>query len=404
MVRVCRNRYIVCMVFLWLCGTSYSQVPKEVFIQKALDSTAKIRLENLTLEEVLQEIGTRLGVVLHPEASAMAQLPGGQLLQIDSVQLEGMPWREALREFLCQLGLTYQVGADRIYILGTPELIRHPRRLNRSELNALVALQTVRLNDSETKLLNQLRELLKIRFELIEFGRWEEKADKDVAEDILTKHPLTAVEVLDRYSTKRGREKSKPVRDTTWYLREETDNGRGSTIYIEILPSEKLLSMKLDHRITVSYRNQPVQTIFLDLARHSNLELRFEPGCLSLLDPQIRNSTSLEMQEATIQRAFDVLVGMTGLEYEVQADHIRIQAGATLVEMAKNRQPTASSSRTNPAMTVITIKIPGTDMEAMMFVRKEDLEEMGLQEKFQRYYLDSVKAYFDFLQNYEPTP
>ena len=38
----------------------------------------------------------------------------------------------------------------------------------------------------------------------------------------------------------------------------------------------------------------------------------------------------------------------------------------------------------------------------MIFVRREDLEEMGLLEKFHQYYLGTVKAYFNFLEDFEP--
>ena len=400
MNRLYRMRYVLWIGLVWLCGPVFSEASDELFIQKALDSPAKINFRNKTLEDVFAQVGKDLGVPLQPEASALDQLPYGQLTQMESVQLEGMAWRDALRELLKPLALMYQVGKDRIYIVGTRELIRQPRRLNLAELSALVTLQNIRLNDSEDKLLKQIRDVSKTKFDLIEFGRRMEKVEKDIAEDILTEHPIPATQVLDRYSKRRGKELR--ILDATWYVRAEVEYGRAAAIYIEILPAQQLLLMKLDRRITVSYRNQPVQAILLDLARQANVEIRFEPGCLTLLEPRIRNSTSLEMQEATIKRAFEALVGVTGLEYELQPDHIRIQAGPNLIEMAKNRQPMVSSSSTNPAMSMLTMKIPGTEIEILFFVRKEDLEEMGLTEKFQQYYLDSVKAYFDFLQGYEP--
>lgn len=402
MIRVCRNRYLLCTVLAWMCGTGYSQVPDELFIQKALHSPATIHFQNITLENAIAKVSASLGVPLEPEPSALNQLPGGPLLLIESVQLEGMTWRDALRELLEPLSLTYQVGTNQIYILGTPELMRQPRQLNLMELNALVTLQTIQLNDSEDNLLKQIRELSKLPFEWIEFGDWEEKAEKDITERILTKHPTPAVQVLDRYSRSRGKKKKQPIQNATWYVRESAENSRAPVMYIEILPAEQLLLMKLDRRTTVSYHNQPAQKIFLDLAQRANVEIRFEPGCLALLEPRTRNNILLEMQTATIKGALDALEGMTGLEYKLQADHIRIQASANLVEMAKRRQLMTRSSGTNPAMTVITVKVPGTEMEVMMFVRKEDLEEMGLQGKFQQYYLDSVKTYFDFLKKYEP--
>ena len=399
MINVYRYRYILCIWLVCMCGPAFSGASDELFIQKALDTPAKINFRNKTLEEVFAQVGKDLGVSLQPEVSALDQLPYGQLTEMESVQLEGMAWRDALRELLKPLSLTYQVGKDRIYIVGTRELMRQPRRLNPLELSALVTLQNIRLNDSEDELLKQIREVSKTKFDLIELGRRVKKAEKDIAKDILTEHGESAPQVLDRYSKQRGRKQR--VLDATWYVRAEVEFGRATAINIEILPTQQLLLMKLDRRITVSYRSQTAQAILLDLARQANVEIRFEPGCFALLEPRIRNSTSLEMQEATIKRAFEALVGITGLEYELMPDHVRIQASENLLEMAKNSQPALSSS-TNPAMTAITITIPGTEMEVMFFVRKEDLEEMGLLEKFQQYYLDSVKAYFDFLQDYEP--
>ncbi len=395
-----RMGYVLWVGLVWMCGPAISEASDELFIQKALDSPARINFRNKTIEEVFAQVSKDLGVPLQPEASALDQLPYGKLTQMESVQLEGMAWRDALRELLKPLALMYQVGKDRIYIVGTRELMRQPRRLNLVELSALVTLQNTRLNDSEDELLKQIYQVSKTKFDLIEFGRRKEEADKDIVKDILTKHPEPATQVLDRYSKRRGKEQR--LQDATWYVRAVVEYGRATTLNIEILPAQQLLLMKLDRRITVSYRNQSVQKILLDLARQANVEIRFEPGCLTLLEPRVRTSTSLEMQEATIKRAFEALVGMTGLEYELEPDYVQIQASPTLLEMAKNRQSLASSSRTNPAMSVIITKIPGTDLETMIFVRKEDLEEMGLMEKFHQYYLDSVKSYFNFLQEFEP--
>jgi hypothetical protein len=401
MMSVYRNRTIIFVLLLFICVPAYSQASDELFIQKALDAPAKINFRDKTLEEVFAQVGKDLGVTIQPEISALDLLPYGQLTKMQSVQLEGMAWRDALRELLKPLALTYQVGKDRIYILGTRELMRHPRRLNLVELSALVTLQNTRLNDSEDKLLKQIREVSKINFNLIEFGRREEKADKDIAEDFLTEHGEPAPKVLDLYSFQRGRKQR--ILDATWYVKANVEFGRASAINIEILPAQQILLMKLDRRITVSYRNQPAQSILLDLARQANVEIRFEPGCFSLLDPRVRNSTSLEMQEATIKRAFEALVGITGLEYDLKPDHVWIMAGQNLKDMAQmQRVAEGGSSLDNPAMSVIIMKIPGTEIETMIFVRKEDLEEMGLMEKFHTYYLESVKAYFDFLQKYEP--
>ena len=399
MINVYRLRYWVWICLVWVCGSVFSQEPTALFIQKALDEPAKIHFRNKTLEEVFAQVGKDLGIALQPEMSALDQLPYGQLTQLESVELEGMAWRDALRELLKPLALTYQVGQDRIYILGTPELMRQPRRMNLVELSALVTIQNTRLNDSEDKLLKQIREVSKTNFNLIEFGRQVDKAEKDIAEDILTKSPEPAPKVLDAYSRQRGRQQR--ILDATWYVRAEVEYGRAEAIHIVILPAQQLLLMKLDRRITVSYRNQPAQVILLDLARQANVEIRFEPGCLGFLEPRVRNSTSLEMQEATIKRAFEALVGITGLEYELKPDHVRITVGENLKDMAK-MQRVAEGSGTNPAMSVIITKIPGTDLETMVFVRKEDLEEMGLLEKFHQYYLSSVKTYFNFLEDFEP--
>ncbi|MBN1846008.1 MAG: STN domain-containing protein [Sedimentisphaerales bacterium] len=379
--------------------TPAASEPTALLIQKSLDGPAAINFQNITLAAAFDQVGRALEVPLEPEQSALDLLPYGELTQLQSVQLQGMSWRDALRELLKPLALTYEVGQDRIFIIGSAELKRQPRRLNMIELAALVSLQTAPLNDSEDKLLKQIRQITQTNFNLVEFGRRAEEAEKDIAEKILTRAPQPASQVLDRYSNRLGHEQR--VSDATWYVRADMAFGRADSIDIMLVPAQQLLLMKLDRRVTSSYDHLPVHVILQDLASKSNVPFRYEPGCFGLLEDSVRNNTSLVMREGTVKTALDALSGLTGLEYEIEPDGLRIQAGETLRQLAQTRQSTSRTS--NPTVSVITVKIPGTEMETMIFVRQEDLEEMGLTEKYRRFYLDSVKSFFDYLVKY-PSP
>ncbi|MCP4713175.1 MAG: hypothetical protein GY869_31480 [Planctomycetes bacterium] len=392
--------YIV--VFLTVFGSWISVCPGQqisaVFIEKALDDPAKIDYQNITLEDAFKNLHKQLGIPFEVDQTALAQLPYGKLTTLSSVQLQGMPWRDALRELLKPLALTFQPGADRIFIFGTDELMRQPRPLNLIELDSLVRLQNSNLNNSDKNLLRQIRQITNTSiFRLIEIDRHVEKAHPDSVDKSLSSYAQSAAKVLDLYSRRVISGKYKLEQPGTWYIRADMVNGQATSIDIVILPAVDLNLLKLQRRISFPFKNLPIQDILYELANLGALDINFEPGCFTLLDENLVNNFSLVMSNATIKDAFEEISGLTGLAHEVRPDGIHIVAGETLLQKAAERERQAAQSA-NPLACVIIAKLPETDFETMIFVREEELRQAGVLEKYRDFQKKNIAEFIRFLR------
>ena len=403
----CRNQlccfFVVASVIAlgWLLSSAcLAQDTPPVQIEQVLNQPAKIDFRNITLEDAFDRLSQSIGVKISLDTSSMAQLPFGSLTQLSAVQLQGMSWRDALKELLKPLALTFQTGSDRIFILGTEELLRQPRKLNLVELDALVRLQNSNLSDRDDNLIQQIREETRSNFILIEFGRPREKTDEDCSEDSLSKIPQPANHVLNLYCKQLGDDKKVP--DATWYLRAELDQGRANNIEIIIAPAKKLIDMKLDRRITIQFKQQPVQMILQDLARQAVLNISFEPGCIATLDENTRDKCTLIMRDGSIKNALEALSGTTGLAYQADQNGLYILAGDLLRQTAASQQVAGTVTYSNPLICTITAKLPGTDIETMILIRQDDLADHGLLDKYQQLHRDSIDGFMRYLKAYQP--
>ena len=362
-------------------------------VEQALDGAADISLTNVTLAEALGQISEQMGAQLDLDEAAMAKLPHGRDQQLSSVRLRGMSWRRALNELLKPLALRFQAGQERIFILGTKELLRQPRRLSAPELKALVSLQTTTLDDDEEKLLKQLYDQTGIRYGLIVGGQRKEKASKDIAKKIENDTKQSATVVLDMYCRwlAGGTDKG------TWYVEAVMREGVCQGVDIIVVSKEALVELKLDRQITLEFRGRPVAAILHELGRQGTVAMSFEPGCFALLEEDVRENSTLVLRSGTIRSALEALAGMTGLEYEVTEQGVTIRAGAHLQSLAVARQGAALPKK-SPLMCLLTTRLPGTDIETMILLREEDLAEQGLAEAFERMREQRVHEFIRFLR------
>jgi hypothetical protein len=371
-----------------------------VLIEKALDDPAKIVFTDISLEDAFASLSKSLGIKFDVDETAMAQLPYGQLTRLSSVQLQGMTWRDALGELLKPLALTFEPGADRIYILGTEELIRQPRRLNIAELDALVRLQNTNLDNREKGLLPQIRRFTGIDFKLIEMDRLRENADEDTTARVLSSLGQPASKVLNLYSRWVLPQENPLANEAgTWYVRADIQNGRAVSYEIIILSGRELNLQKLERPINISFRDQPVQNILQEMAYLGAIDIRFEPGCFALLDENLRNNFSLmSTRTASIKDALEALSGMTGLAYEIRSDSVYISAGKTLLQQVDQRRR-ESAQASNPLACIFIVKLPGTSFETIVFLREEELKKAGVLEQYRQFEQKSIADFIRALRN-----
>ena len=366
-----------------------------VNVLEALDSPAELELKDVTLADALDQVGQAMGVPVSVDPEALRQLSHAGETRLAQVRLLGMSWSDALRELLEPMLLTYEPATDNIYVTGARALMRQPEPVNSFEREALVALERAGLTATSDKLLGQIRKATKLEFALVENGRRRGEADDDIVEDILTKLPQSGTQVLNEYSRQ-----VIPGGDGTWYVKANVEYGQASRIDIIVLSGRTLTERKLGRRIDVEFKNVPVPQVLQVLAESARVELRFEPGCLALLDQGVREKVSLTVKGGTVRSALEAVSGLTGLEFTPVAEGVRVSAGPVLTDKDRTRAEAPRSS--NPTLFIIQHQVPGTNFQTMIVVRQQDLAERGLLEKYQQYQEESMDEFLSHLEQYEP--
>ncbi len=387
------------LIAAWISPVSGAGDPGAVTLEAKLDGKAEIQLKNVTLREAFDRIEQKTGIVFSLDSArgAIELLPYGEQTQI-SATLEGMAWRAGIRDILKPLALTYELGENQVYILGTKELSQQPKRLGLEELNAIVKLQQITLTRREEKILRQIEQVSGISFGVILNGERRKELDDDIAETILTNHPQRATEVLDLYANRCGKMEHDRAA-WSWYVR----GGEGDGLDIVFLPAKEISLMKLERRVTREFKNVPLQTILQELTEHAGMTAEFQPGCIGMLDESVRNRSSLVIRGGTVRSALEALEGLTGLAYDpYDLNRLRFSAGEGIKNLSPDRpMPTTS---TNPTLGSLSVKVPGTDLETMIVIREQMLRDAGVWEKYQQMRQDNMKEFLEYLKNYTPAP
>lgn len=364
----------------------------EQLMQQALDQTSQISFSDITLEEAAAQISQRLGVPIELDPAAVAQLPHGHATRL-AIRMEGISWREALTELLKPLALEFQAGRDRIYVVGSEELMRQPRRTTIAELDALVKLKQTRIVAGEMDFFDQLEQLGGTKFAMEIDGQMQSDLPRVMIKRLSNGMPVSAARLLDLYG--KDRFKNQPF---TWYLK-QTESG---DIQIVMLEPKDLVTLKLQRRVSAEYHRDNVARILNDLAAQASVAITYEPACLAMLDEDVRENCSLVLRSGTVQRALEALAGATGLEYSIDAEGIHIAASENLKEMALAKK-TSFAPNYSPTVCTITAPLPGTNMESFILLRQNELEELGLLEKYQQVRQDQIGQFIEFLRNFEAT-
>lgn len=372
---------------------SQAQTIDPFLIEKALDERADIELKKVTLGQALEQMGRKMGVRIDVASAepAFAQLPYGQLSEIESAQLQGISWREALTELLKPFSLTYQPGDTKISILGSNDLMRQPQRLTMAELNALVVLQTKTMNNKTGSFLFQLRQATEIKFGFAQDGRYKDHIDLGPNQTVLSAQPAPASEVLSRYAGTVWRKGE----SSTWYVLGNVVEGKTQDVDIVIINPAELVKMKLQRRIDLDFKNQPVQTILLGLANKAAVKLKLEPGCIGMVDPAQRDNCSLVAMNNTIEQALEALSGLTGLGYYPDYDGLTIVASETL----RSRKP-GKVDLNDRTVCILKVKLPDSDDELTILIRESDFKNAGIWNKYLQLRQENIAELMKMIRDY----
>jgi len=282
-------------------------------LQRKLDKPVRLNLRNTPLPAVFQALSHQSGVMFEVAPDTYQFLPYGEDTRLD-VTLPGQSLRDTLSKMLAPQGLAWEVHDQAVRILPAEPLYRVARRATYEELNRLGQLMTARVKVFEKNEKNDVAATLAAAtgitaWKIILPPDWTEKQVQQLQEQF-TKAPAgVAADWLDAGCG----------RDLTWRL----DGDR-----IVILSRKNQVLRQLERRVSLEYKDAPLMTVLLDLAKQARVKLIPAPGVMNYLPPAVRNHYRFVMADASIDQAFKVISGSTGLEFPISAEGIAVQRAA----------------------------------------------------------------------------
>lgn len=334
-------------------ATRAAQPLREV-VQQALDQTIRSRIElpEKPIREALDDLEARTGLRFVLDATAADWMPYGEQTRI-AIVMENVSVREGLGRIFAGLGLAMRVADDRIMVEPAPVLERLSRRLTLDEVATLQLLAERSWSSAGKGLAIDLR-----------LPPDQANAERRLDDAVARAPGASAIEQLESATAALG---------WTW-----TPLGKGIVVY----GRAEDVSQRLDRAIDVNYRRVPLDEMLVDLGRRIGVTVYFEPGVLQRVSARQRN-VDLIQRHTTVRQVLELIVGNTGLAYEVGATGILITSPRGTAEpppdgTPRDPGPVAPGSIDRDASRVVAIlRIPvGTDGTTIDFlIRADELPE-----------------------------
>lgn len=303
-------------------------------VEAALDQriTERVEISERPVRDVLFELEQRTGLHFLLDDLAVEWLPYGEQTRLALV-LDDVSVRQALTRIFDGLGLRLRVDRDRVVVEPGPVLDRLGRRPTLEEVTLLQ-----RLSSQPWPALPPEQRSVEFRLPLT--------PDPRVAlERALAAAPAgVALAQLEAATAGLG---------WLWVP-------SGSAI--QVYSRSEDVQQRLDRPLDLSYRRRPLDELLLDLGRRIDILVHFEPGALQRVAARERY-VDLVQRGTTVRQVLELLVGRTGLWYEVAEDGIVV--GAVAQE--------ATGRPGGEARVAAILRVPiGTDGTTIDFLIRED--------------------------------
>ncbi len=362
-------------------------------LQEKLSKDFSIKLNDVTIAEALNKIGQKseLKIVLSDEA--IWKLPYGEATRL-SVTLNG-PLADSMTEMLNAFFMRYAVGEDEITIYPRPELEHILGRPTAKQLELLKAIYTKTIKvyyfdevqktinaaigqeilispiEVQTQLNNFLLQLVGMAQKEDMFNKVIEGGGRIVS--LLRKRklepnepaiyqlptPVTLVQLLNQVVVE------DESRDTRWYI--SGMDFPGQTPEVHVVHNTEFISLRLNQKIDISYKDETLGKIFQDLAGRAGVSLNVMPGS-NLYESKL----SVNMQNIEIAQAIRNITDMAGLECDVVDDSIMIDGSPSVSKVVdKSSEKTSSEGYVGK----ISIPMDGGKYYIEFMLRESDLSE-----------------------------
>lgn len=307
-------------------------------VEAALDEkiTQRIEISERPIRDALAELEKFTGLHFELHKLAVEWMPYGEQTRM-SIVIQDMSVRRALERIFGGLGLSLRVAADRVMVEPAPVLDRLGRRLTVEEVGLL------------QKLAGQPWSALEPEDFAVEFRVPPAKDNpQQVFEQAMREGPATdALTQLEGATQKLG---------WLWVP-------AGKTIVLYSRTED--IQQRLDRPLDLNYQRVSLDSLLLDLGKRIDITVHFEPGALQKVAARDRH-IDLIQRGTTIRQVLELIIGNTGLWYEVVDDGIVVGA----------RPPAGAESEPageQPQRVVAILRVPvGTDGTTIDFLIRAD--------------------------------
>lgn len=290
------------LVALLLTPLTWAQNMRDL-IDAALDEQIKQKIEitERPIRDALTELEKATGLHFVLTDQVLDLMPYGAETRV-SIVVQDMSVRSALGRIFTGLGLELRVAHDRIEVDPAPWLERLGRRLSIEEVELLQYLHSAAWAE-----LKPAPPTVQFRLDPVAPGEetQHELLKRAFERDMASSTNVVALAALEKVTQSLG---------CSW-----VPAGRGITVYSRT----EDIQQRLDRPFDADYRRIPLDELLLDLGRRTGIKVRFEPGVLQRVQARDRH-VDLVQRNTTVRQILELLVGNTGLVYEVLEDGIGI--------------------------------------------------------------------------------
>lgn len=257
-------------------------------VEEVLDQTAQnVTIVALPIRQALVRLGEQTGLRFVLDESSVAWMPYGERTRV-SIAIDGITYRQGLRQMFDGLGLSISVVGDKIRVEPAPVLDRLGRRLNIHEMHLLQDLAHRQWSelDDETRAV-QFR------------GLTDPDLSKMLERAIAQVRAPNALYQLEAATQSRG-----------WHW---VPDDKSIVIYSQT----EDVWYRLERKIDLNYQGAPLDDVLIDLGQQVGVTVLFEAGVLDRIQANQR-TVDLIHRDTTPFQTLERICGTTGTCFEVQ--------------------------------------------------------------------------------------
>ncbi|HTW94716.1 MAG TPA: hypothetical protein VMD30_07990 [Tepidisphaeraceae bacterium] len=300
------RRAIFLFALSWVSSICFAQqISSSALISRQLDQQISSLKVTGGLLDVMDAIENQTSVRIEATQAVYDDLPWGEDTSI-SLDVKNETLRQVIDSMARHLGLQMTLGDQAVILQPTPALARLGRRATLDEIQMLDLLSSTPFPPSDKpQTVDQI-------VRQVDRALGQAKSDYAVQSEGIDSQAV--LNIPRNASLMDALNLIADQTSATWYPWGQS---------IVVVPKVEAVRMLLAKRISIRFRQTPLQQVLLDLAEQSGTTFQMTPGVLRKVPADYANVT-LVLDDATIDQALQSISGATGLKFTPQADGISV--------------------------------------------------------------------------------